>query len=488
MAEKKPPRRPEDSKFTCVWRDVTLGKKELTQNEKKLHQRLRQELEWMRENILEDHQTWVYEKYLPATAKGRTPSDPPHDLSGINLSGSTLEKADLRGANLGEAKLSGANLERAKLAEAKLWLADLSNANLKEADLYGAKLSMANLSNTDLLGANLSYANLEKANLYRANLDETNMHKVELTDAEISKARLSQADLSEAIMVRVKLSGTHMPYADLYKADLEEADLSGAFLLKANLSDAKCHKANLSSSKLGFAKLISSVLVGANLSGAWLEGANLSGANLSDADLRGADLRSANFSNADVAKLKYNCQTKFLGCQVATCYGSQSFQRFALQQNYLEEMLLEGAKWWAKTKYYAWLVSSNFGRSALLWGAWCALFALIFAFVFRFGLGPEAFDIHQAGGCHLSMKLDADWVAMDLAQVGAGGTAERQGLPGDFWTMLYYSVITFTTLGFGDVVPLTPWASFWVAFEVILGYIGLGGFIAIMGKKLARFA
>ena len=52
--------------------------------------------------------------------------------------------------------------------------------------------------------------------------------------------------------------------------------------------------------------------------------------------------------------------------------------------------------------------------------------------------------------------------------------------------MIYYSVVTFTTLGFGDIVPKTPAAAWWVMTEVILGYIMLGGLISIFATKLSR--
>jgi hypothetical protein len=52
--------------------------------------------------------------------------------------------------------------------------------------------------------------------------------------------------------------------------------------------------------------------------------------------------------------------------------------------------------------------------------------------------------------------------------------------------MIYYSVVTFTTLGFGDIVPKTNLAALLVMAEVILGYVMLGGLISIFATKLAR--
>jgi len=59
-------------------------------------------------------------------------------------------------------------------------------------------------------------------------------------------------------------------------------------------------------------------------------------------------------------------------------------------------------------------------------------------------------------------------------------------LPFELSTMIYYSVVTFTTLGFGDVKPATIEASALVMVEVLLGYVMLGGLISIMANKLAR--
>jgi len=51
---------------------------------------------------------------------------------------------------------------------------------------------------------------------------------------------------------------------------------------------------------------------------------------------------------------------------------------------------------------------------------------------------------------------------------------------------VFYSVVTSTTLGFGDIV-LTHWpARLVVMGEVVLGYVMLGGLVSIFANKLAR--
>ncbi len=51
---------------------------------------------------------------------------------------------------------------------------------------------------------------------------------------------------------------------------------------------------------------------------------------------------------------------------------------------------------------------------------------------------------------------------------------------------LYYSVVTLTTLGYGDVLPVSLAAQGAAMVEVLLGYIMLGGLLAIFATRMAR--
>ena len=113
-------------------------------------------------------------------------------------------------------------------------------------------------------------------------------------------------------------------------------------------------------------------------------------------------------------------------------------------------------------RYFVWKYSSNCGRSLSLWIFWCVAIAVGFSLVFHFHLGgSESFVLTQ-----LAKEPGYD--------------------PRDWAPMLYYSVVTFTTLGFGDIVPRTQEAAWWIMAEVVMGYFMLGGLITILATKLAR--
>ena len=136
---------------------------------------------------------------------------------------------------------------------------------------------------------------------------------------------------------------------------------------------------------------------------------------------------------------------------MATCYGSPRFKRQAADQDFLEELQSTRR---GKRFYYFWLILADCGRSFWPLFLWSLVTTMIFAFVF-WVLGTSAFDVE-----HLPK--------------------------GSFLTMFYYSVVTFSTLGFGDVVPKTPFAAILVMVEVILGYIMLGMLISVLANKVAR--
>lgn len=98
----------------------------------------------------------------------------PLDLSGADLTGSTLGSADL----------SGANLRNADLRKSALSGLTLTNADLRQADLRGLNFKGVELSATDLRNSNLQGANLNEVN---AGLLPWQLAGTDLTGATLPK-------------------------------------------------------------------------------------------------------------------------------------------------------------------------------------------------------------------------------------------------------------------------------------------------------------
>jgi len=113
--------------------------------------------------------------------------------------------------------------------------------------------------------------------------------------------------------------------------------------------------------------------------------------------------------------------------------------------------------WWRKPLFVIWELSSHCGRSIGLWAFWSALIAFGYAVIYSWFLSNSvAFSVDK------------------LSDTKPG-----------FRGYLYYSVVTLTTLGYGDIVPLTGTARLVVGAEVVTGYIMLGGLVSIFATKFA---
>lgn len=296
-------------------------------------------------------------------------------------------------------------------------------------------------------------ANIEQLNILRTGIENWNKWR---RDNHSVKPDLSGADLKN-----INLKG----------ADLTSVDFSGSMLVGADFSLSNLYGANLSNC----------VMLGANFQGAHLGEANLSRSNLNGADLRNAILSLANFEYSSIFSVKYNRWGTYRGIRLGGCNGSQMFVRFAYDQSYIEELRgqiaarprieandkLHGIRQcinYVKTLptaknnkfwfiYIPWLGSSDCGRSFFLWLLWSLLIALAFGAIYA--------------------------VYPDLICAERDLTA---------FTPYYFSIVTFTTLGFGDVLPNGIEGEIILTFEVVLGYIMLGGLISIFSTKVARRA
>ena len=309
--------------------------------------------------------------------------------------------------------------------------ADLRGANLADADLSGLDLSGADLTGADLSRANLEGANLFRARLSRATLDEARLDRAELTAADLRGASLRCVAAHGAGLGSAKLEGASLAQADLSNATLTEANLSGSDLKVARLQGCRARNVDLTNCDLAHAVLRDADLNGCDVAGARLDGADLRNASL--AHIRG--YTRARWIAADVRDVDFN--------------GAHLCRRFILDQNYLEEFKNQGRL--SRAVYTVWWLTSDCGRSLLRWGVLTTVIAVFFAFLYTL-------------------------VAVDYGD-------HRTPL-----SPLYYSVVTLTTLGYGDVVPGSTAAQVIAMTEVVLGYVMLGGLLSIFSSKMARRA
>jgi uncharacterized protein YjbI with pentapeptide repeats len=348
-----------------------------------------------------------------------------------DLSGSDLKGINLSGANLRGAFMQGANLDEAILSGAELIHADLRDALLRRANLRGANLLLADFTGADLSGADLSGTT-------RDDMEELGHVR---RGPRFRDANLKGADMRDSVCYMSDFSGSNCRDVALQGAVLEGANLSSNDLSGLNLTGVDLSRANLQGSDLS----------GVNFTGAKLVHANLQQTTLSNADVRGAHLQSANIGDAKVDGIRYDRATRFRGIRTESCYGSSRFRRFAQDQDYIEEFKQAHIYY-----YWIWRCLTDCGRSLSRVVIWSVSFMVVFGVTYYL-LGEQAFVMNGDDGLGWSL-----------------------------FTTTYYSVVTFTTLGFGDITPRTPIAAGVVMIEVMVGYVMLGISISILAAKVAR--
>jgi uncharacterized protein YjbI with pentapeptide repeats len=287
-------------------------------------------------------------------------------------------------------------------------------------------LAGRDLSRIDLRGADLTGANLAGAILYEAKLD----------DADFTGAALVGAVLVECDGERVSFAGADLSAADLTAARLPHASFNQAVLKGTDLRSAK-----LSGSRFYQADARKADLTRADLSGSeWVE-TQVAEVSFRDADLSGSRLRGLQgYRTGD-----------WVGTDLRNTHmaGASALRSFANDQNFLEEFYHRSPA--HKVAYGLWWVTSDCGRSFVRWGSWTALIAVVFAWAFTF----------------VNIDYGDDPTAL---------------------SPLYFSIVTLTTLGYGDALPTDIPSQLVVIAEVVCGYVMLGGLLAILGNKMARRA
>lgn len=299
----------------------------------------------------------------------------------------------------------------------------------------------------------------------------------DLSEIDLEGRNLSGHDFTGADFFEGKLSSANLKHAKLANTDLSGADLSSSGLYKASLTSATMTAANLGGADLTEADLSSTDLRGTNLVGADLTGANLRDADLTNADLRdaclahanitGASLRTARIEGANITGIVYGCFKdmggRYLGIRgLDSVYGNALFVRDAKDQDYidtLESSISALPDSFAKTieviLFRAWGLFDH-GRSLLKVGVYAFVLATFYGMIYSFDMW-------------------LDWGMMDYSNSAQS-----------WFTPFYYSMVTYTTLGYGDVTAENVYGEMLVISEVVLGYFTLGLLLSIIANTIAR--
>ena len=222
---------------------------------------------------------------------------------------------------------------------------------------------------------------------------------------------------------------------DLSESDLQEFDFKGYNLFSANLYHCNFFRADFE--------------------GCDLRGAEVTGSNLRFASICGANLGRSSITDCAVDGIQYDPKAMrglFRGIRGAeSVYGDALFKRAVADQDFLDTLEFHWSRSWRRMLFWAW-GTIDYGRSLSRVGGIATFLILFYGLMFR--IWPQLLDY---GGRYPTA-----------------------------FTPFYFSIVTYTTLGFGDIKPNSMTAEIIVSSEVIIGYMTLGLMLSVLANKLAR--
>lgn len=172
-------------------------------------------------------------------------------------------------------------------------------------------------------------------------------------------------------------------------------------------------------------------------------GSNLTGSFLSEADIRGADFSWAKMDGAFLDSAKFDDDTKLLGVNL----NEVNFNLAALlRERAITQQRVADLERRYPVVAFLLRVTCDYGRSLGRWSLWVLGTILVFGSLF--------------------------WVIPGATNAKSLGDA------------VYFAVVTFTTLGYGDILPVSALGKGLAILEVVIGYLMGGLLVAILTRKV----
>lgn len=262
------------------------------------------------------------------------------------------------------------------------------------------------------------------------------------------------------------LSNIHLTFGDAdRRVNLSYADLSRANLTGAHLFNIELRGANLMKAQLGQANLNCARLEGTNLLGADLEGARLE--QVAWGRYLGQEIQAREAARAGHAE------------QAMDLYGeAEEVYRFLTSVEEGKGHLTQAGQFYRKEKIMRRMQMRRWSRDWL----WSKLVDVLC------GYGE---DVHRIIGFSLSVIFFSALLFLWIGINGPDGVVTWNFEAGwgenihSFFLCFYYSVVTFTTLGYGDFTPM-GWSRAVAASEAFTGAFSMALFIFVFVRKMTR--
>ena len=289
---------------------------------------------------------------------------------------------------------------------------------------------------SDNIKKELENLNDKSKNLSKINLENKNLSKINLINGHISNSNLSKCNFKDASLFGIDLNGSN-----LFKANFEGANLNNANLKKCNLLGV-----NLTNTKLKNVK--------------WDD--NFTVINEIEADLL---IKKNDYENAlikykeaeDIYRtLKISMQSQTLGYETGEFFIREMIVK-RKQLNKLSARRL-GSK----------IIEITTGYGERLKNIFITMLTIIVACMFFYGIE----------GVKYSDPIHGDRIISFFNE-----DINNYGILNTLGNLFYFSVVVYSTVGFGEIIPIGPIGKTVMILEGIIGGLVLAILIIALYKK-----
>ena len=270
----------------------------------------------------------------------------------------------------------------------------------------------------------------------------------------------------------VSLSGVYLKYANMKNAKLVNVDMPGADLTRSDFSGASMY--------------------GANLEGATLFKTNFEGANLKSANLCNCNLLGADFSNTKLNNVEWGKDHKIINEQMAETALVEGDPEKAREKYKEAEDIYRALKISLKKQTLGDDVGKFFEREMIARRKQIPRFTprrIIYKLAhLTTGYGEKIGNIFYTAiwviiACALLYGIEG--VSYDGFILGFfGDVVQLGGMLNVIGNLFYFSVVVFSTVGFGDIVPIGPLGKSIMIFEGIIGGVIIAVLMIALYKQL----
>jgi uncharacterized protein YjbI with pentapeptide repeats len=424
-------------------------------------------------------------------------------ISDCRFYNTNLINVSLHAAKIEDTSFKKSNLRRSSLIHADICSVNFSNADLYKVSFQESKINDIVLENANLTKISFDAVDLSEMKFSRLDFNNANFNGVDFTDCVLASVNFTHADLSGSKLHRTDFGGSNLSGVDFRGADIHETHFGGTELIGANFYDLDVRSAGFGGATMEEIILESSEMQGLDLSNRDLSGANLKNANLTDTNLRGTDLQGADLEGAVVENTDL---------READLTDAKTYQTYFHNIRLNRETILSDPCVYDKNNEYQKAIRVYREYQQILKNNSLPDSARRFRVLEKHTKKDQCTSFWTKKGKQISSAIwlyGESWkrvLATTVLVISSYsifytylgiGRAERLpdsltifemniGIPDlieTFLTGLYFSILTFSTMGYGDLQPSGFIMKFLAGSEALLGGLLLAALVFVLGRR-----